>query len=83
MKTAQVTIGTTPTLLVAADPHDQTVIIHAGNDNICIGNASVTTSTGYRMDNKDKVTFPLGAYEALYGVCATGTVTAYVYSEVN
>ena len=83
MANRQVTIGTTATLICAADPHDQTVLVHAGNDNIYIGNASVTTSNGFRMDNKDKVTFPLGAYEALYGITSSGTVTAYVYSEVN
>ena len=83
MKTAKVTVGTTATLLVASDPHDQTVLVHAGNDGIYIGNANVTTTTGYLMDNKDKVTFPLGAYEALYAVTASGTVTAYVYSEIN
>jgi hypothetical protein len=70
MKTSQVTVTTTATLLVAADPHD-------------IGNASVTASTGFKIDNGDKVTLPLGAYEALYAITSTGSDTVYVYSEVN
>jgi hypothetical protein len=83
MANTQITVSTTATLLVAADPHDQTVILHAGNAAIYIGNASVTTSNGYLMDNKDKLTLSLGAYEALYGVVTSGTGIVYVYSVIN
>ena len=83
MANAQIAVGTTPTLLVAADPHDQTVILHAGNSSTYIGNASVSTTNGYLMDNKDKLTLSLGAYEALYGVVTTGSHVVYVYSVVN
>jgi|LakMenEpi02Jun12_1017388.scaffolds.fasta_scaffold00486_8 hypothetical protein len=83
MKTSQVTVTTTPVLLVAADPHDQTVSLHAASGACFIGNASVTSTTGFKLDNQDKVTLPLGAYEALYAVTASGTDTVYVYSEVN
>ena len=83
MKTSQVTVTTTPVLLVAADPHDQTVSLHAACGACFIGNASVTSTTGFKLDNQDKVTLPLGAYEALYAVTASGTDTVYVYSEVN
>jgi hypothetical protein len=83
MKTSQVTVTTTPVLLVAADPHDQTVSLHAASGACFIGNASVTSTTGFKLDNQDKVTLPLGAYEALYGVTASGTDTIYVYAEVN
>ena len=83
MANAQVTVSTTPTLLVAADPHDQTVIIRAGSSDVYIGNAGVTTSNGFLLEHKSVVTFPLGAYEALYGVCASGTVRTEIYSVVN
>jgi hypothetical protein len=83
MANAQVTLGTTATLLVAADPHDQTVIIRAGSSDVYIGNAGVTTSNGFLIEHKSVVTFPLGAYEALYGVCASGTVLTEIYSVVN
>lgn len=83
MKTSQVTVTTTATLLVAADPHDQTVSLHAATGACFIGNASVTASTGFKIDNGDKVTLPLGAYEALYAITSSGSDTVYVYSEVN
>ena len=83
MANAQVTLGTTATLLVAADPHDQTVIIRAGSSDVYIGNAGVTTSNGFLLEHKSVVTFPLGAYEALYGICASGTVLTEIYSVVN
>jgi hypothetical protein len=83
MANKQVTVTTTPTLLVAADPHDQTVIIRAGSSDVYIGNAGVTISNGFLMEHKSVVTFPLGAYEALYGVCASGTVLTEIYSVVN
>jgi hypothetical protein len=83
MANAHVTVTTTPTLLVAADPHDQTAIIHVESGAIFVGNASVTTSNGFKLDNNNKITFPIGAYEALYAVTNTGTSTAYIYSVVN
>ncbi len=83
MKTGQITVTTTATLLVASDPHDQTVLLHSAQGAVFIGNASVTASTGFKLDNNTKVTLPLGAYEALYGITSSGTDTVYVYSEVN
>ena len=83
MKTSQVTVTTTATLLVAADPHDQTVLLHSASGACYVGNSAVTASTGFKIDNGDKVTLPLGAYEALYGITSSGTDTVFVYSEVN
>ena len=83
MKFSQTTVTTTATLLVAADPHDQTVLLHSAQGAAYIGNATVTASTGFKIDNGDKVTLPLGAYEALYAITSNGTDTVYVYSEVN
>jgi hypothetical protein len=83
MKTSQVTVTTTATLLVAADPHDQTVLLHSAQGACFLGNAAVTSSTGFKIDNNTKVTLPLGAYEALYAITSSGTDTVYVYSEVN
>lgn len=83
MTTSQKTVTTTATLLVAADPHDQTVVLHVESGFCYVGNASVTASTGFKIDNNNKVTLPLGAYEALYAITSSGTDKVYVYSEVN
>ena len=83
MNFSQTTVTTTATLLVAADPHDQTVLLHTESGSAYVGNASVTSSTGFKIDSNNKVTLPLGAYEALYAIANSGTTKVYVYSEVN
>jgi hypothetical protein len=81
---AQISVGTTATLLVAANIMDQTVQLHnLGGGAVYIGNASVTTSNGYKMDNTDKLQIPVGDNEALYGIVASGTNTVAVLSQVN
>jgi len=81
---AQVTVGTTATLLVAANIMDQTVQLHnTGGGAVYLGNASVTTSNGYKLDNTDKLQIPVGDNEALYAIAASGTHTVAVLSQVN
>lgn len=81
---AQVTVGTTATLLVAANIMDQTVWLHnLGGGAVYLGGANVTTSNGYKMDNTDKMQVPVGDHESLYGITASGTNTVAVLSQVN
>ena len=81
---AQISVGTTATLLVAANIMDQTVQLHnLGGGAVYLGNASVTTSNGYKMDNNDKLQIPVGDNEALYGIVASGTNTVAVLTQVN
>jgi hypothetical protein len=81
---AQVTVTTTATLLVAANIMDQTVQLHnLGGGAVYLGNASVTTSNGYKMDNGVKLQIPVGDNEALYAITASGTNTIAVLSQVN
>ena len=80
---AQITVTTTPTLLVAATAFDQTVLLHASNDALYIGGSNVTTSNGYLVDHKDKLTIPVGDHEGLYGVVSSGTITVSVLYQVN
>ena len=81
---AQVTVGTTATLLVAANIMDQTVLLHnLGGGAVYLGDANVTTSNGYKLDNGDKLQVPVGDHEGLYGIAASGTHTIAVLSQVN
>ena len=81
---AQVSVGTTATLLVAANIMDQTVWLHnLGGGAVYLGGANVTTSNGYKMDNGDKMQVPVGDHEGLYGITASGTNTVAVLSQVN
>jgi hypothetical protein len=81
---AQVTITTTATLLVAANIMDQTVWLHnLGGGAVYLGDANVTTSNGYKLDNGDKLQVPVGDHESLYGIAALGTHTIAVLKQVN
>jgi hypothetical protein len=82
-KTSQVSVTTTPTLLVTANRADQSVYLHSSSGVIYLGNSDVTTSTGYRMDNGDKLTMQLSDNESLYGIVSSGTATMMVMATVN
>lgn len=81
--TAQKTVTSTATLLVTANLADQLVYLHSSSGTIYLGNADVTTSTGYRMDNGDKLSMQLSDNESLYGIVANGSSTMMVMATVN
>jgi hypothetical protein len=77
ISSAQVTVTTAATLLVAADMQAEQVNFHSSSGTIYLGDANVTSSTGYRMDNGDKVV--LQNHEtAIYGITSTGSATMSV-----
>jgi len=81
---AQVTVTTTATLLVAASTFDQTVWLHnSGGGIVYLGDSGVTISNGYKLDNGDKMQLLVGDHEGLYGVTASGTNTVGVLKQIN
>jgi hypothetical protein len=81
---AQVTVTTTATLLVAANIMDQTVALHnLGGGAVYLGDANVTTANGYKLDNGDKLQVPVGDNEGLYGITASGSNSVAVLKQVN
>ena len=81
---AQVSVGTTATVLVAATGFDQTVWLHnSGGGTVYLGDSGVTTSNGYKLDNGDKMQLLVGDHEGLYGVTASGTNTVGVLKQIN
>jgi hypothetical protein len=81
---AQVSVGTTATLLVAANFMDQTVWLHnQGGGAVYLGDANVTTANGYKLDTGDKMQVPVGDHEGLYAITASGTHTIAVLKQVN
>ncbi len=81
---AQVTVGVTATVLVAANIADQTAYLHnLGGGAVYLGDANVTTSNGYKMDNNDKLTLSVGDHEGLYAVTASGTNVVGVLKQIN
>lgn len=77
ISTAQITVTTTPQVIVADSLAAEEVHIHCSSGSFYIGGADVTTSNGLRVDNGDKLTFHnhLGA---MYAVCSTGSPTISV-----
>jgi hypothetical protein len=79
----QITVTTTPTVLVPANIADQTALVHATNNALFIGGSDLTTANGYVVDHKDKITVQVGDHEGLYGVVSSGTTTVSVLYQVN
>jgi hypothetical protein len=80
---AQVSVGTTATLLVAANFMDQTVWLHNSGGALYIGASNVTTANGYKLDTDDKMELPVGDNEGLYGIVASGSNTVFILKQVN
>ena len=81
---AQVSVNSTATVLVAATAFDQTAYIHnSGGGVVYLGAANVTTANGYKLDNGDKITIGVGDHEALYAVTASGTNVVSVLTQIN
>jgi hypothetical protein len=81
---AQVTVTTSATSLVSANIAYQTVWLHnLGGGAVYLGNANVTTSNGYKLDNGDKMQLLVGDNEGLYAIAASGTHTIAVLKQVN
>ena len=77
ISTRQVTVTTTPTVLVDATAEAEMVYLHSSSGQCFVGNSDVTTSTGYRMDNGDKLTVE-NKSNAIWAITASGTVTMMV-----
>jgi hypothetical protein len=76
ISSAQVTVTTSPTLLVAGDGVAEGVYLHSKH-KMYLGGSNVTSSTGYEMDNGDKLT--INNHESpIYAITGTGTGTMQV-----
>lgn len=78
MKTTQVTVGTTPTLIVGADDQNRQIYLQIVNSaTIYVGDATVTTSNGMPLE-KHSVPheFFLPFKQSMYGVVTAQVGTA-------
>lgn len=74
MKSSAVTVGTTATLLVAADDINRVVYLHnSGGQTVYIGNGDVTTTTGFHLGNGENQEIVLPSRQTLYGVVGANT----------
>jgi hypothetical protein len=79
---AQHIVGTTAIKLDSTNGAPHEVHIHCASGSIYIDGSGVTSSTGYRMDNGDKLTLLLLTNEELWAVTSSGTSTVYVLISV-
>ena len=77
ISTRQVSVGTSPTPLVDATGEAETVVLHSSSGAIYIGNSDVTTSTGYKMDNGDKLVVE-NHETGIWGIVASSTANMFV-----
>jgi len=77
ISTRQVTVGVTATALVDATAEAEMVYLHSSSGICFIGNSDVTSSTGYKMDNGDKITIDNKA-NGIWAITSSGTVTMQV-----
>jgi hypothetical protein len=81
-QTSQITVTTTATLLVTANRADQMVYLHSKH-SVYIGGPGVTSSTGYLMDNGDKLSMMLSDNESLYAIAGAGSGVMQVMVTIN
>ena len=75
MISTTVTVGTTPTLLMAGATGTRTIYLHVvGNTTIYIGGATVTTATGTATEkHTSPIPIVLRDNDTLYGIVTSGT----------
>lgn len=80
MRSAQVVVGTTPTLLIDSDNINRNVHVHAlSNTAVYLGGPTVTTTTGFLLEKDDGASvIEIPINEKLYAVVATGTETVSI-----
>jgi len=72
ISSAQYTITTTRSIIVANDMAAEEVHLHATNGKIYLGGADVTTANGYEIDAGDQVVIQ-NHTNAIYAIAAAGT----------
>jgi hypothetical protein len=69
ISTAQITVTSTPTLLVQADTDGCVVILHThANHGIALGTATVTAETGFGLHADETFEFRIPPNGSLYGI---------------
>lgn len=78
ISTRQVTVTTTPTILVDNTAEAEEVHLHAaGGQKVYLGGADVDTSAGFELDSGEKITLQ-SKNNPIYGVTASGTTVVQV-----
>jgi hypothetical protein len=74
ISSAQYTITTTRSVVVADDLFPEEVHLHSSSGILYIGGADLTVANGYRLDNGDKVVLQ-NHDNPVYAITSSGTST--------
>jgi hypothetical protein len=74
ISSAQYTITTTRSVVVADDLFPEEVHLHSSSGTLYIGGADLTAANGYRLDNGDKVVLQ-NHDNPVYAITSSGTST--------
>jgi len=78
ISTRQVTVTTSPTILVDNTAEAEEVHLHAaGGQKVYLGDVDVNTSTGFELDSGEKITLQ-SKNNPIYGVTNAGTTLVQV-----
>jgi len=78
ISTRQVTVTTTPTILVDDTAEAEEVHLHAaGGQKVFLGNSDVNTTSGFELDSGEKITLQ-NKNNPIYGVTNSGTTLVQV-----
>lgn len=81
--TAKYTINATATKISVDTIHDQNILVHA-KQSIYIGTtSSVSSTTGFLMDNGDKIEFSIDGDMELWAISATTSSDVYVFLKIT
>jgi hypothetical protein len=75
MKSSVITVGTTATLLIAADNLPRVIYLHSGTGSIYVGGSDVTSATGIHLPNGTTMQIDLPFNQTLYGITSASTHT--------
>jgi len=78
ISTRQVTVTTSPTILVDNTAEAEEVHLHAaGGQAVFLGNSDVNTTSGFELDSGEKITLQ-NKNNPIYGVTNSGTTLVQV-----
>lgn len=77
ISTRQVTVTTAATELMATSAIAEMVYLHSSSGQCFIGASDVTASTGYKMDNGDKISIE-NHHNGIWAITSAGSVTMMV-----
>jgi len=78
MRNAQYSVSTTAVKLADQAGSSRNISLHAETAPVYLGDRNVTSSTGYKMDANDKITFTIAGGSELWGITASGTAPVYI-----